>query len=185
VSEPRFNPVKTAQAAAQFLKLSNGSLDKYILIKLLYLLDRESVRIWGEPLTGDMPVSMEHGPVLSRVYDLTKGEARLHREYWEQFISDADPETNQVTLKHDPGSAELSRNEMHLIKELHSKFANFTWRQMKEYCHTLAEYENVGKTSKGIRQEALLRAVGKTEAEIQQIARDQREDQVVAELLKA
>jgi len=74
MSELKFNAIKTTQAAVRFLELNGGSLDRYILIKLLYILDRESLRRWGNPLTGDQAVSMEHGPVLSGVCELTKGE---------------------------------------------------------------------------------------------------------------
>ncbi|MBL0158268.1 MAG: SocA family protein [Bryobacterales bacterium] len=38
------------------------------LIKLLYLADREALLQWGRPITTDRWVSMDHGPVVSRIY---------------------------------------------------------------------------------------------------------------------
>lgn len=75
----QFNSVKTTQAAAFLLERHNGSMSKGVLIKLLYLADRELLSRRGQPLTGDQPVSMENGPVLSKTYDLTKGAALEHR----------------------------------------------------------------------------------------------------------
>ncbi len=75
----QFSCTKAAQAAAVLLKRAGGSMDKYIFIKMLYIADRESMGRWGEPITGDSAVSMEHGPVLSTIYDLTKGEALQYR----------------------------------------------------------------------------------------------------------
>lgn len=46
-------------------------MQNYCFIKLA---DREAYAKWGKPITGDTAVSMKHGPVLSTVYDLTKGE---------------------------------------------------------------------------------------------------------------
>ncbi len=66
----RYDSDKAAHAAGLFLKLRGGSMSYLKLIKLLYLLDRESFKRWGQPVTGDQYVSMKLGPVLSRVRDL-------------------------------------------------------------------------------------------------------------------
>ncbi|MCX6915882.1 MAG: Panacea domain-containing protein, partial [Verrucomicrobia bacterium] len=44
------------------------------LIKLLYLADRTALLRWGRPITTDTYVSMDRGPVLSRVLDLATDE---------------------------------------------------------------------------------------------------------------
>ena len=84
---------------------------------MLYLADREAYAKWGKPITGDTAVSMKHGPVLSTVYDLTKGELPSLRADWEPFISDADPETNRVSLN-DPGDDELSNSEIKIAQPI-------------------------------------------------------------------
>ena len=35
----------------------------------MYLAERESLARYGEPITGDVLVSMKHGPVLSKTLD--------------------------------------------------------------------------------------------------------------------
>ncbi len=165
----KFNSTKSAQAAAVLLKRNNGSMDKYLFIKMLYIADRESLKKWNEPITGDLPVSMELGPVLSIIYNLTKGESIEHRPFWSPFVSDADKQTNQICIKGEPGRDHLSNNELALLDSVYEKFKNYTWKQMKDYCHAFEEYEDVGKSSKVIPFDKILSAVGKTPEEIQEI----------------
>ncbi len=157
-------------------------MDKYLFIKMLYIADRESLRKWEEPITGDTPVSMEHGPVLSTIYDLTKGLAMRHRGQWSAFISDADADTNQVTLKADPGRDRLSNNELKLLGDVYEEFKTFTWKQMKDYCHTFPEFEDVGKTSKPIPIQNILSNLGKADR-IEEIAQSQNAVQIMDMLL--
>src|ERR1039457_6692110 len=71
-----FNEAKATQAATQFLRLRGGRISYIKLIKLLYLADREALIRWGRPITTDCYVSMDVGPVVSRIYDLIRMEAR-------------------------------------------------------------------------------------------------------------
>ena len=166
----RFNCAKSAQAAATLLKLNGGAMDKYIFIKMLYIADRESLKKWDEPITGDTPCSMEHGPVLSTIYDLTKGMAMGYRGHWSPFISDADSDTNQVFLIADPGRDHLSNNELRLLEGIHAQFKGYTWRQMRDHCHSFQEYEDVGKSSKRIPFQNIFSSIGKSE-KIESIAK--------------
>jgi hypothetical protein len=177
----KFNLKKSTQAAAVLLK--HGDLENYLFIKMLYLADREALERWGEPITGDRTVSMPYGPVLSTIYDLTKGQRVTVRSFWEQFISDADKETNIVSLQGDPGQDELSRAEINILESVHSRFKNHTWRQIHDYCSKLGEYENVGRSSKTLPAERILKSIGKTQEEIDEIDRKFRELQIADLLL--
>ena len=178
-----FNPNKCAQAAAILLRLNDGDMDKYLFIKMLYLADRKAMEKWGEPITGDRAASMEYGPVLSNVYDLTKGDCPGERGNWEPFISDADEQTNTVSLKSDPGIDELAKAEITILESVHAQFKGFTWKQMRDYSHTLGEYEEVGKSSKRIPPEAILRALGRSEDEILEVQKRHRGIEVAEMLL--
>ena len=68
-----FNEKRTAQAAAFMLHSAGGRLPLLKLMKLLYLAERESLRLFGEPISGDKLVSMPHGPVLSKTLDMMNG----------------------------------------------------------------------------------------------------------------
>ena len=133
---------------------------------MLYLADRDSMAKWEEPITGDNPTSMEFGPVLSNIYDLTKGDCPWARQEWSPFISDADSQTNRVTLISDPGIRELSKAEINILESVFERFHDFTWKQMKDYSHQLKEYDDPGKSSAPIKMDRIFAALGKTEQQI-------------------
>ena len=179
----RFDPVKSAQAAAFFLKRHDGSLSKYILLKLLYLADREALRKWNIPITGDEPYSMKFGPVPSRIYDLTKDGIRF-ADIWEPVIKTES--VRLVSLKSDPGQDELSDEEIELLEEIYQKFKRYDFEKMKEYCHSLPEYDSsTGNGSKLITFENLLHHLGKTEEEIQYVATSENEARVLRDVFGA
>ncbi|MEI6424510.1 MAG: Panacea domain-containing protein [Lentisphaerota bacterium] len=161
-----FNQKKSTQAGAYLLKANKGYMDKYLWIKMLYLSDREALKKWNDPITGDAPVSMPYGPALSAIYDLTKGDCQSLRDYWGKFISNSNDETNQICLIKDPGTAELSRAEIQILQSVFNKFSKYTWKQMRDYCHRLPEYEDVGEGSKPLHIDKILKVLGKTSAEI-------------------
>jgi uncharacterized phage-associated protein len=166
----KFNPKKSAQAAAVLLKLNDGDMDKYLFIKMLYLADRESLLRWEEPLTGDIAVSMQYGPVLSNIYDLTKGDCPWARNDWSPFISDSDPDGSRIRLLDDPGTDELSRAEIAILEKIFKTFNDYTWRQMRDYAHSLPEFEDPGTTSKLIYPERIFLKSGKTGEQIHEIS---------------
>src|SRR5258708_7325249 len=65
-----FNKPKTVQLVGKLITLSGGQINKMKLIKLMYLIDREALVRWGEPITGDRMLSIPYGPVLSNTLDL-------------------------------------------------------------------------------------------------------------------
>lgn len=93
------------------------------LIKLLSFLDREALLRRGRPVTTDTYVSMDNGPVVSRIYDLIREEsAPVTDPFWRHYISP--PRGWDVTLLAEPESAELSRAEEDLIDELFAMYGN-------------------------------------------------------------
>ena len=106
----RFNEKKATQAAARLLRLRGGRMSYMKLIKLLYLADREALLRWGRPISTDRYVSMDHGPVLSRVLNLTSdGDDPECPSVWAESISA--PSNYEVELKGEAGNDELSEGE--------------------------------------------------------------------------
>ena len=75
----RFSFEKRLQAAGVLLGLDGDRMERIRLLKLLYIADRELLAETGRTITGDRVVAMDHGPVLSQVYDLIKGQASRPR----------------------------------------------------------------------------------------------------------
>ena len=109
---------KATQAAADLLRLRGGRISYLKLIKLLYLADREALLRWGRNISTDRDVSMDRGPVLSRVLDLaTDGEDPGTPSIWASNITE--PGKNEVELRADAGDDdELSEAEIQLLDQI-------------------------------------------------------------------
>jgi hypothetical protein len=155
-----FQARKSTQAAAYLLKLCGKKKDKYLLLKMIYLADRAALSAWNVSITGDEPYSVAWGPVPSNIYDLTKGAIR-YGTIWGDSIETVKRET--LSLKSDPGTDELSADEMALLSRIFDKYKNFTFEDMKKLCHDLPEYDKtVGSGSRPISLGTMLKAVGKS-----------------------
>ena len=106
-----FNERKVAQMAAFFLvQPPERRMSHLKLMKLLYLSDREAMREFGWPISGDRLVSMlhgRHGPVLSQTLNLMDGNVESMKGGWEDLVSDK--KDHELSL----------RRPIHLARMLH------------------------------------------------------------------
>jgi len=175
--EFEFRERKAVQAADYLLRLGKGKMSYMKLIKLLYLADRKSLVETGVPITGDRMFSMDNGPVLSRIYDAIKGQAR-EMTIWREYISP--PDGYEVAVRSDrppPQSLtaydELSRYDIRVLTDTHLKYARCSKWDLVEILHReLPEWKRPHGSSTRIDPAEILKAAGKTQAEIQRIAKD-------------
>ena len=161
----RFNERRAAEAAARFLKLRGGRMSYLKLIKLLYFLDREALLRWGRPVTTDRYVSMDNGPVVSRIYDLMREEAAPGADsVWRHYISA--PQEWEVALLADPETDELSRAEEGLIDEIYAAYGKMSRWDLVRMSHELPEWQDPNGSAIPIEYRDSLRAGNKTESEI-------------------
>ena len=156
----RFHLAKTIEAAGILLREAPGArMTRIRLLKLLYIADRECVRQTGRPITGDRVCAMEHGPVLSTVYDCLKGSCGA-LPTWERFFAS---DGTEIHMKEAPDVGELSRYEIETLQEVSRQRANVDEWQIVEETHNFPEWRdnNPGKSSKPIAFEAILAAVGR------------------------
>ncbi len=184
-----YNEKRATQAAAILLSMrENRSLNYMLLIKLLYLADRESLLRWGSPLTGDDYYSMEFGPVLSKTHDLiTEMRPPEESSFWAKYIQRSDYD---VKLLADPGNEELSDADDSLLKELFVKYQEYYDGNPFEfvgYLHkTLPEYKQVERGERiPLDYHDILVAGKKTIDEIGDIESDLRNIGWVQQFLKA
>ncbi|HEX6566778.1 MAG TPA: Panacea domain-containing protein [Chthoniobacterales bacterium] len=129
-----FDGQKATEAAALFLSFSGRQLNVMKLVKLMYLLDRESIARRGVPVVGGVYLSMRNGPVTSELLDLiNSGELWHCHTNWAEFISDR--QDHEVSLIRDPGHGHLSEFEFELIAELHSRFEKADQWSLRDFCH--------------------------------------------------
>ncbi|MDZ4799709.1 MAG: Panacea domain-containing protein [Bryobacteraceae bacterium] len=161
----RFNERRATEAAARFLKLRGGRMSYLKLIKMLYFLDREAILRWGRPVTTDRYVSMDNGPVVSRIYDLIREESAPGTDsIWRHYISA--PQEWEVALLADPETDELSRVEEALIDEIYTACGKMTRWDLVRMSHELPEWQDPNGSAIPIQYIDILRAGSKTESEI-------------------
>jgi len=162
-----FDEKRTAQAAAFFLHKAGGRLSLLKLMKLLYLAERESLRVYGEPISGDKLVSMPHGPVLSRTLDMMNGWGGQTQGGWNEWIEDRSD--HEVALR-DPSMIRspqqdllaLSDGDLDVLEAIWTKFGHMGTFALVEYTHSSAcpEWEDPQGSSCPIPIERVLQAVG-------------------------
>jgi putative transposase len=131
------NEQKVAQMAAYFLYRNGNKLSILKLMKLLYLADRESLAIYGLPLSYDHLVSMPHGPVLSETLDHSSGFLKFSPDGWDSWISDRENHEVSLRKKVDSPAAlrALSPSDMEILGSVWTKFGGMSGWQLRDYTH--------------------------------------------------
>jgi uncharacterized phage-associated protein len=157
----RFNFEKTLQATGVLLGLDGDRMEYMRLLKLLYIADREMLAETGAPITGDRALAMRHGPVLSQVYDLIKGQAARAGE-WEHYVRSVN---HNVELRNPIGRGKLNRAEVEKLQEVTERYQDDTVWDICGETHEFPEWKRnyVENTSATITWEEALEAQGKAD----------------------
>jgi len=166
----RFDEAKATQTAAYFLALRGGQMHYIKLIKLMYLADREALLRWGAPITGDRHVSMDNGPVLSKVLSLITDDRA--KPVWSNFISAPLGEYEVRLLKPAP-TDRLSRAEESLMREIFDEYGHRNrWDLIDNVMHKLPEWRNPSGSAIPITFREILAAGGESEDEIHAVLKE-------------
>lgn len=186
----KYNPFKAVQAVALFLKLQGVPVNYMKLLKLLYMSDRMALQSNDESIFGDKYYSMNFGPVLSHIYNLIKGEGKEEsQDVWDTYISRRNPNYQQhkdynIYLLRDPGISELSEEEEDLIGGVYSLFGRLDRFYLAELTHQYFpewHYPNGGAVQ--IKVEDILKNVGKSPEEIDQIQMEVEQENYIDRVL--
>ncbi len=101
--------------------------------------------------------------------NLMHGESNAG-DYWNKFITP--PTNHEVTLKEDPGIGKLSEAEKQILIDIFNEFGCKSRWELRDFTHSLGEWENPEGSSIRIDYREILRASNKTEAEIEAIIND-------------
>jgi hypothetical protein len=184
--EEEFDSEKSVQVAALFIEMNGGAVDRYALIKMMYDADREARKRWGHSMTGDKPYSLKYGPVLSHITNLTKGCEVPEDPIWRKHIFPAG-EDNVVSLRKPlKEKKRLAKSDIGIIANVFTKLGQMNFNELKDWSHSLPEYEKVGHwESKPISVEGLLKHLGKTKEEIDAIKAENKESALLRVLAEA
>lgn len=169
-----FNEKRTAQAAAFLLHRAGGRLPLLKLMKLMYLAERESLRKFGEPITGDKLVSMPHGPVLSMTYEHMNGVLPSVDGGWSTWIEDRaghDLALRDMSMIRTPEDdlLELSDDDLETLEETWHKFGHMSKFALVDYTHDggCPEWVDPHGSSAAIPLERLFTALGFSKAGVE------------------
>lgn len=139
-----FDINKTVAATAYLCDKHKGKLTVIYLMKMLYVSDRIALINWHRPITGDEFFSLRDGPIVSRTYDLFKGNvAGEDRKIWgSAFVRDG------MWIKHN-GKADqtwLSERERKTLDKVFNLLSEMSKDQLVDFLHKkLPEWKDPGE----------------------------------------
>jgi uncharacterized phage-associated protein len=160
-----FKSEKTKQLIGYLLSKSAGTMNYTKLLKLMYIIDRNSLQSRGFPITYDSYVSMNNGPVLSITYDVikkTQQDTAVNEYTWAENLRRAD-DIYSVSWVGELEIGKLSRSDIRLIDCVWEEFGEKNYSQLIDYVHEFKEWEAPNGTSTSISYEKLLKELGYNE----------------------
>ena len=182
-----FNERKVAQMAAYLLAKDGGRFAHLKLMKLLYLSDRESMNLSGFSISGDYPVSMRHGPVLSLTLSLISGDVLSQPDGWDCWISDK--ENHEVAVKR-----EFNRNELDELSEFDIDIMDIIWDnyghmtqwEIRDFTHdNCAEWIDPKASSSPIPEDRIFKALGKSDEQVKALSSEIENQKSIHKLFAA
>ncbi len=166
-----YEPKKAAQLIAYLiLKAGGQSLNVLKAVKLVYLVDRESIKKFGFPVLDEKRCSLPHGPVNSLTYSYIAGDYNPDECGWSDFLRDrenhnialADPRLTSDDLD------ELSEADVACADAVWERFGHMNQWQLRDWTHdprNVPEWEDPKGGSTEIPLQRILHAVGVENAE--------------------
>jgi uncharacterized phage-associated protein len=144
-----------AQASAFFARKNGGEVEKLKLVKLMYLAERESVRLRGRLMFYDEHYSLKHGPICSGVLNGINGDA--DRPLWDKYIS----RNRHRVSPRDENMDQLSRSDMKILEQVWTTHGWRSTSQIRNWTHeNCPEYTEVNSGSIRISITEMAKAVG-------------------------
>lgn len=163
----KFDQRKAADAAAFLIHLHGGEMNHLRLVKLLYAAERTSLERFNRPIIGDKYVNMDHGPVVSRIYDLIKEEKSFPA--WAVLIERSSPTTVRL-MTDEPHLGSLSDADIEILAEVSKRYRQLNQFQIRDEMHReFDEWEHPGGSSREIPVERVLAALRKSAQDVERV----------------
>lgn len=170
-----FDTIKGREAVARVLAaVPDHARTVFHVLKLLYLAERDALRLYGRPIIGGAYWSLHDGPVLSPVYDIIKGkrnEARANvagAPEWDQYIGRHG--AFGLSLISPPPARRLSEADAKIIDDVLARHGSKDFKELWRVVHDptkVPEYHDPGKgRSEPIEMSEMLVALGYDAAQI-------------------
>ncbi|WP_375322479.1 Panacea domain-containing protein [Aliivibrio logei] len=168
---PNFDEDKTAQLAAYLTSKSGGEIYHLMLMKLLYISDRNALATLGHTISDDNYASMNYGPVLLNTLSLIDGSVRSTNGLWSKLLS---PSRNYKIslLNRDFDTALLSEAELAITDAVFSQFGSMDRFELADKTHEFGEWNNPHGSILPIDYQDILKAVGFDDADANSILQE-------------
>ena len=138
-------------------------LDRYKIVKLVYLADVAHLNRYGRPITYDTMVAMKNGPVPTTLYDILKRNRRYKIDYDTlpfDYIARGDRHYIE-NPKRAINRKLFSKSDLAILDEIAASHGNKTFRELYDMTHQHPGYQRAwaakgNKHSHPIRFEDLL-----------------------------
>ncbi len=161
-----YDPRKAAQLIAYLIsKSGSGRLNVLKAIKLVYLVDRESLKRFGFPVLEERRCAMPRGPVNSKTYSYVNGECDPDEAGWSEFLRDR--ENHDIALANAQTTIdmldELSDADTECADAVWAEFGHMNQWELCDWTHdprNVPEWEDPNGGSNPIPVQRIMRAVG-------------------------
>ena len=150
------------------------------LIKFLYFAERRCLREHNFPIVGGHYYSLPNGPVVSQILDSLKSESLQGNNTFSRYFRRV---SKDIILKEEKSLAKLSQVELKIYDQVYMDLYDYSPKELVGYCHDqelVPEWVNPGESSVQIEPGTLLKILGKSSEEIQQIAEMLAESRSIA-----
>lgn len=166
-----FNEKKVAQMAAYLLHKRGGAMAFLKLMKLLYLSDRKSMEMYGEPISGDYYCSMNKGPALSNTYSIISFGGD-NEDGWAKWISA--PRNYDVSLKRKLDDIfeleDLSKADIKAMDEVYAEYGHWNRFDLCEQTHRIyPEWQDPHGSSIPIKMKDIFMAIGYSDSDAEEM----------------
>ena len=179
----KYREDKATQAAARLLALAGGKMNYMKLIKLLYLAERKALLGLGRPIVFDAYFSLPHGPVLSFTLNIARDQPDPEKiGYWQTYISPSENYDVRL-LRNDVPRDALSEAEEALLETVFEEFGHMDQWELRDYSHTLPEWQDPEGSSHRITVQEILRASGLDDHDITEIVEGLEAEEAARQVL--
>ena len=131
---------KKALNAVLFIVSKLKRKDFHKIFKVLYFADRNHISEYGRPISGDVYIAMDDGPVPSKLYDIFKsvrGDGYFKdKGHFSKLIQIIDWDI--VKALQEPNLKSLSKTDIKHLNNSLELYGNMSWDEVREKSHDYA-----------------------------------------------
>jgi uncharacterized phage-associated protein len=182
---PAFNEAKTAQLAAYFTDKSGGEIYHLMLMKLLYITDRNALVELGHTVSDDNCASMNYGPVLLNTLSLIDGSVRSSNGLWAKLLSPSKNYKISLLNKTNISTDKLSQAELDIADAVYTQYGHMDRFHLADKTHEFAEWRNPNGSVIPIEYMDILKAVGFDEVNASSVLQELQDVRSAKEFLNS